>query len=207
MQSLQTRIDSFQKTKRVKRYPSKPSSSTASVKWPHPPDFKANATTLAEAGFYFSPSWDDRDSVACFLCGKELSDWDSNDDPFEIHYTKCQNSCAWAVVRCGLIEDLDNKKRLPSSKAMEKARLETFGKSWWPHDGELGHGATTSIKMAQAGFVYTPQAAGDDTVTCLYCNLSLGGWEAEDDPVYGSYLLVPTTFLSLTQPGTPSAGQ
>lgn len=40
--------------------------------------------------------------------------------------------------------------------------------------------------MAQAGFVYTPQAAGDDTVTCLYCNLSLGGWETEDDPVYGS---------------------
>ncbi|KAG6372783.1 hypothetical protein JVT61DRAFT_7182 [Boletus reticuloceps] len=26
--------------------------------------------TLAEAGLYFSPSWDDRDSVACFLCGK-----------------------------------------------------------------------------------------------------------------------------------------
>lgn len=38
--------------------------------------------------------------------------------------------------------------------------------------------------MAQAGFVYTPQDVGDDTVTCLYCNLSLGGWETEDDPVY-----------------------
>ena len=109
MQSLQARIDSFQKTKRIKRYPSKPSSSAASVKWPHLPDFKANANTLAEAGFFFSPSWDDRDSVTCFLCGKELSDWEENDDPFEIHYTKCRSSCAWAVVRCGLTEDLDNK--------------------------------------------------------------------------------------------------
>jgi hypothetical protein len=109
MQSLQARIDSFQKTKRVKRYPGKASSSATSVKWPHPPDFKANANTLAEAGFFFSPSWDDRDSVACFLCGKELSDWDADDDPFEIHYTKCQSSCAWAVVRCGLTEDLDKK--------------------------------------------------------------------------------------------------
>lgn len=170
MQSLQARIDSFQKTKRVKRYPNKSSSSSASVKWPHPPDFKANANTLAEAGFFFSPSWDDRDSVACFLCGKELSDWDADDDPFEIHYTKCQNSCAWAVVRCRLTEDLDNKgrygestvhvskiltidrsfvfsnrKRLPSSKAMEKARLKTF-QDWWLHDGEPGHGAT-SVKV------------------------------------------------------------
>ena len=109
MQSLQARIDSFQKAKRIKRYPSKPSSSAASVKWPHPPDFKANANTLAEAGFFFSPSWDDRDSVSCFRCGKELSDWDESDDPFEIHYTKCRGSCAWAVVRCGLTEDLDNK--------------------------------------------------------------------------------------------------
>ncbi|KIJ09077.1 hypothetical protein PAXINDRAFT_17833 [Paxillus involutus ATCC 200175] len=190
MQALQARIESFSKTKRIKRYLKKTSSATASVKWPHPPDFKANANTLAEAGFYFDPSWDDRDSVACFICGKELSDWDADDDPFEIHYTKCQNSCVWAVVRCGLAEDLDdegnftfaNKTRLPSSKAMERARLGTFGEDWWPHDGEADHGAT-SVKMARAGFVYTPQVAGDDTVTCLYCNLSLGGWEKDDDPI------------------------
>ena len=111
MQSLQARIDSFKKSKRVKRYPTKPSSSTVSVKWPHPSGFEANANTLPEAGFFFNPSWDDRDSVTCFLCGKELSVWDESDDPFEIHYSKCQSSCAWAVVRCGLTEDLDDKGR------------------------------------------------------------------------------------------------
>lgn len=115
MQSLQARIDSFHKTKRVKRYPGKPSSSTASLKWPHPQDFNANPDTLAEAGFFFSPSWDDRDSVACFMCGKELSDWDASDDPFETHYTKCQSSCAWAVVRCGLTEDVDDEGRYGKS--------------------------------------------------------------------------------------------
>ncbi|KAG9311657.1 hypothetical protein JVU11DRAFT_7892 [Chiua virens] len=221
MQSLQARIDSFQKTKRIKRHPNK-SSPTTSVKWPHPSDFKANPNTLAEAGFYFNPSWDDRDSVACFLCGKELSEWDATDDPFEIHYTKCRSSCAWAAVRCGLAEDMDekgrygicvllafgvlisrhsfvfaDKTRLPHSKVMKDARLATFGQDWWPHDAEPDHAATSTkvdrhafhfsklivIQMAQAGFVYTPQVAGDDTVTCLYCNLSLGGWEKEDDPV------------------------
>lgn len=40
----------------------------------------------------------------------------------------------------------DNKMRLPSSKEMEKARLETFGEDWWPHDEESGHGGT-SVKV------------------------------------------------------------
>lgn len=40
----------------------------------------------------------------------------------------------------------ESKIRLPSSKAMEKARLETFGEDWWPYDEEQGHGAT-SIKV------------------------------------------------------------
>ena len=38
--------------------------------------------------------------------------------------------------------------------------------------------------MAKAGFVYTPQSAGDDTATCFYCELALSGWEEGDDPLY-----------------------
>ncbi|KAG1906128.1 uncharacterized protein F5891DRAFT_942184 [Suillus fuscotomentosus] len=195
MESLQARIDSFLKSKRVKRS-SKPNSTSATVKWPHPSSFNANPHTLAEAGFYWVPSWEDRDSVACFLCHKELSDWDEDDNPFLIHWQKCGNTCAWAIVRCGLSEDIAedgsfvflNKKRLPTSKAMEKARLQTFGEDLWPHDGQDDHGAS-SKKMAQGGFVYTPQTKGDDTVTCLYCNLSLGGWDADDDPMWVNEVL------------------
>ena len=83
---------------------------------------------------------------------------------------------------------------------LEKARTDTFGgKKWWPHDAVKNHGATSrkvsqylskacngkltaTLQMAKAGFVYTPQAQGDDTATCFYCNLSLSGWDAEDDP-------------------------
>lgn len=83
---------------------------------------------------------------------------------------------------------------------MEEARLKTFGENWWPHDKDPNHGPNSKKvrytlflsfipapyirKMAQAGFVYTPQAAGDDTVTCLYCNVALGGWGKDDDPMY-----------------------
>ncbi|KAG6816276.1 hypothetical protein H0H87_007313 [Tephrocybe sp. NHM501043] len=190
MQALQKRIDSFTKAKRVKN-PSK--SSFVSIKWGHPTnmdEFLATPEALAEAGFYFNPSYEDRDNVACFVCDKQLSDWEADDDPFDIHWTKCRDRCCWAIVRCGLRDDINrhggftfsDKARLPTSKAMEKARLETFFVGdGWVHDQVKRHGAD-SRKMARAGFVYTPSHPGDDLATCLYCYIALGGWEPEDDP-------------------------
>lgn len=109
MQTLQARTDSFAKTKRVKN-PSKPSS-YVTLKWPHPSNFKANADTLAEAGFFYDPSYDDPDNVACYVCGKELSGWETEDDPFDIHWEKCGKRCCWASVRCGLRGDMDRYGR------------------------------------------------------------------------------------------------
>ncbi|KAF8075170.1 hypothetical protein FPV67DRAFT_618878 [Lyophyllum atratum] len=190
MESLQNRIDSFSKVKRVKN-PSKPSSSVA-IKWPHTAASKFIATpeTLAEAGFYFNPSFDDRDNVTCFMCEKQLSDWEVDDDPFDIHWDKCGDNCCWAIVRCGLRVDLDqdggfifpDKSRLPASKLMERARLETFSAGdGWLHDQVKNHSAN-SRKMARGGFVFTPQHVGDDLATCLYCHVALSGWDADDDP-------------------------
>ena len=58
--------------------------------------------------------------------------------------------------------------------------------------------------MGKAGFVYTPEAEGDDTATCFYCNLALSGWDAEDDPAYvvtasdqSSVLMIPLTVVSI----------
>jgi len=99
---------------------------------------------------------------------------------------------------------------------MEEARLVTFTTNgWWPHDAVKNHGANSkkvspSIfmyfhmrmltvrwkQMAQAGFVYTPQIPDDDgkddTASCLYCKIALGGWDPEDNPLY-----VYTFFLRL----------
>ncbi|OSX63298.1 hypothetical protein POSPLADRAFT_1045669 [Postia placenta MAD-698-R-SB12] len=191
MQTLQARLDSFKKSKRTKQSLSR-STSANSLKWPHPSSYRATPQTLADAGFYYDPSLEDRDNVICFMCEKELSDWDADDDPFEIHWDKCRSTCPWAAARCGLALDVDERgnfhftdpTRFPTSKTMEKARLETFtAQQIWPHDSVKGHGAS-SKKMAKAGFVFTPQFAGDDTATCLYCNLSLSGWDEDDDPQY-----------------------
>ncbi|KAJ8585228.1 BIR-domain-containing protein [Rhizopogon salebrosus TDB-379] len=190
MECFQARVDSFLKSKRIKKT-SKSNSASTTVKWPHPTSFNANPTSLAEAGFYWSPSWKDRDTVICFLCSKELSDWDHEDDPLEIHWERCGHSCAWAMVRCGLSQDtaedgsyvFSNKERVPTTKIMEGARLRTFGENLWPHDVDDDHGAS-SQKVAHAGFVYTPESKGDDTVTCLYCGVTLAGWDKDDDPMY-----------------------
>ncbi|KAM5533885.1 hypothetical protein V8D89_012425 [Ganoderma adspersum] len=181
MEYYQNRIDSFgpSRSKRTKASSSKPV-------WPHPSSFKATPKTLAEAGFYFHPDSDNNDNVACFTCGKNLAGWEPDDDPFTIHYEKCRDKCAWAVVRCQRALgdgsfDFSDPTRHPTSKAMEKARLETFAKARWPHDAVKGHGASSKA-MAKAGFLCIPTEVGDDTALCLYCELSLSGWDNDDDP-------------------------
>ena len=106
MEAFNSRLESFTKARRVKQSTTK---RTLSLKWPHPLHYAATPDTLTEAGFFFNPSWDARDNVECFFCGKCLDGWEEQDDPFAIHWDKCRDSCAWAIVRCGLSEDVDPK--------------------------------------------------------------------------------------------------
>ncbi|TFK90325.1 hypothetical protein K466DRAFT_517314 [Polyporus arcularius HHB13444] len=184
MEYLQARVDSFSKSKRSKNSSVRHASSSS--KWPHPSSFKATPDSLAEAGFYFDPDLDNPDNVTCFMCKKGVADWAPEDDPFSIHYDKCAKSCAWAMVRCqrgvgGESHDSSDPTRHPTSKAVEKARLETFSKVSWPHDAVKGHGANSKA-LAKAGFICNSTEPGDDTALCLYCNLTLSGWDEDDDP-------------------------
>lgn len=106
MEAYQARLDSFNKSS--KRTKQSKASSSSSHKWPHPSSFRATPKTLAEAGFYHDPSSEYKDNVTCFVCEKQLADWDKDDDPFTIHWEKCGDSCPWAIVRCGLMDDADD---------------------------------------------------------------------------------------------------
>lgn len=102
---------------------------------------------------------------------------------------------------------------------MEKARLETFtpgGKSCWPHDGRNKGPSSKlvspeircirhfprlySFKMAKAGFIYTPISSSkkDDTCSCIYCGIELGGWQTDDDPM--SFVLYSSAFIYYLYP-------
>ena len=51
-----------------------------------------NPSNLAKAGFFYAGKKGD-DSVRCFVCFKELCNWNENDDPFtehKIHSEHCE---------------------------------------------------------------------------------------------------------------------
>jgi hypothetical protein len=77
------------------------------VPWPHPigGSYIATPETLAEAGFYHDPSPFDPDNVCCFLCGKELGEWEPEDDPFLIHAQKCPK-CPWVILNFAVAMDM-----------------------------------------------------------------------------------------------------
>jgi hypothetical protein len=102
MDCYEARLESFTKARRVKT-----KTGTVVLKWPHPDTYLATPEQLAEAGFYFNPSSEARDGVKCFMCKKELDEWDEDNDPISIHFARCKDVCAWAVARCGNMEDLD----------------------------------------------------------------------------------------------------
>nr|CAG8494586.1 12162_t:CDS:2 [Entrophospora candida] len=161
-------------------------------KWPHGiTEYKATPETLAHAGFYFDRSNHPLDNVICFICGCSIKGWNKDDDPFQKHQASSPD-CPWVLCRNYSNNknnntanestlNWDDKNQWPTSKKLEDARIKTFG-NWWPHKEKKTWTATVK-KLAKAGFYYYPLYKGDDNVVCPYCNISLEGWEPDDDPV------------------------
>ncbi|VDD94655.1 unnamed protein product [Enterobius vermicularis] len=57
-------------------------------------------------------------------------------------------------------------------------RLKTFNKKW-PYESEN----LTPQKMAEAGFIYSPDPLDNGCVKCAFCLKELNSWEDEDDPI------------------------
>ncbi|PVF95879.1 hypothetical protein CPB86DRAFT_787558 [Serendipita vermifera] len=165
--------------------------------WPHPSNYKATPSSLAHAGFFFDPTSDKGDNVTCFMCDHSLGEWTQDDDPF-VEHLNVNNKCAWALARCSI--ELDKQAdgsfiftvaaRLPTAKAMEKARADTF-KGHWIHDKVKGHTAN-SKKMAKAGWIFNPgPTESSDIATCFYCGKTLDDWASDDDPMHEHKIRVP----------------
>ncbi|KAG8862812.1 hypothetical protein FRB96_000822 [Tulasnella sp. 330] len=169
--------------------------------WPHPLTFRATPTVLAEAGFYYPhqevlQAGEYSDEAVCFMCNHSLSGWEPNDDPHVEHAKRIdQLKCPWAIAICSVQADrhgpgssqwlFKTADRLPTSKALEKARLGTFGKHW-PHDRKLPRGQDNPIsskKLAEAGYVYTPTVDAPDMAACPYCQAAFDSWSPDDDPL------------------------
>lgn len=54
---------------------------------------------MAEAGFYWTGTKRENDTATCFVCGKTLDGWESNDDPWKEHL-KHAPQCEFVKVGC-----------------------------------------------------------------------------------------------------------
>ncbi|KAF2227559.1 hypothetical protein BDZ85DRAFT_254506 [Elsinoe ampelina] len=142
--------------------------------WPHE---TPTAKDLAFAGFYFAPTSNSEDNVKCFHCEVKLDGWEIDDSPLKEHIAHSAE-CAWAITTSVA---LDNEDRDPMSEKLLTARLETFGSSW-PYEKKRGW-KPKSKKLAEAGWSMDPSLRAEDGTTCFYCQISLDGWEAKDDPI------------------------
>lgn len=157
------------------------------LEWPYK---TPSAEFMGKSGFYFTPTKKFTDRVTCFYCKKTQSNWNDVKDPTK-HHLQLNPDCPFSKLLHLARERSTNPDfdwsnvdtfNNPLSKEATELRQETFGKSW-PHD-RLAKSSATSKNMVNAGFYYSPLDAGDDLAICVYCGVSLEGWEEDDDPLF-----------------------
>jgi hypothetical protein len=91
---------------------------------------------FSKAGFFYYPSADKPDNVACFLCHRGLDEWDKEDDPL-VEHLRASPDCGWAIVEAVEAQIGGFAEEYPASKRLLDARKATFAKQW-PHEGKKG---------------------------------------------------------------------
>ncbi|KAF2840176.1 BIR-domain-containing protein [Patellaria atrata CBS 101060] len=156
----------------------------STVSWPHK---TPTPEELALAGFFYRPDATSNDNVMCFHCQRKLDGWELGDNAAFEHLAHSPD-CSWALVSCirARVEDMKRVEEDPMSERMVDARTATFG-DLWPHENKKGWKCKIQ-KMVEAGWCFDPSPEFEDGVTCMYCNLSLDGWEPKDNPCCSNYI-------------------
>lgn len=186
---LETRVNSYA-----------PPTKRSKAGWPHKSPTVAD---LAKAGFFYQPAAG-KDNVECFMCARQLDGWEADDDPLQEHL-KHGSDCAWALLMSieqeGEYDDTTMED--PTGEHIADARRNTFESIGWPHESKKGWVCKID-KMVEAGWYFAPTTECEDYTSCVYCKLSLDGWEPKDDPFEEHYRRSPNcpffTFAGTTAP-------
>lgn len=155
--------------------------------WPHK---SPSPQDLAKAGFFWKPT-SSKDNVECFMCGRHLDGWEEDDDALEEHL-KHGPDCAWALLMSVDAEGTRDTSTMedPTGPQLTEARRNTFESIGWPHESKRGWTCKTE-KMVEAGWHFAPNEECEDYTSCVYCKLSLDGWEPKDNPFEEHYRRSP----------------
>uniref|UniRef100_A0A803JT52 Uncharacterized protein n=1 Tax=Xenopus tropicalis TaxID=8364 RepID=A0A803JT52_XENTR len=133
---------------------------------------------LAQAGFYYVGP---RDLVKCFICGGELDQWESWDEPLTRHqhsFPGCLYVQKLAAEGAGIQNQkqghtgFSRVKSLTIESPNMYSRADTYRRQHFPYMKEWD--------LAQAGFYYVGPG---DLVKCFICGGELDKWERWDEPL------------------------
>ncbi|KAJ6191118.1 hypothetical protein N7519_001139 [Penicillium mononematosum] len=177
MDTFAARLASFDIVLKPEKRRSSGTKTPKAITWPHQ---RPSPAELAHAGFYYKPYETNPDNTTCFECHRALDGWEEDDNPITEHL-KHAPDCGWAIMM-DLQQSSSNPASIedPTGDRITQARLATFGAAW-PHDGKKGW-VCQSDKMVEAGWYFCPTDESNDLASCVYCKLSLDGWEPKDDP-------------------------
>ncbi|KAI2744025.1 hypothetical protein DTO013E5_3291 [Penicillium roqueforti] len=177
MDTFAARLASFDLVLKPEKRRSSGTKTPKAITWPHQ---RPSPAELAHAGFYYKPYETNPDNTTCFQCHRALDGWEEDDNPITEHL-KHAPDCGWAIMM-DLQQSSSNPASIedPTGDRITQARLATFG-TVWPHDGKKGW-VCQSEKMVEGGWYFCPTDESNDLASCVYCKLSLDGWEPKDDP-------------------------
>lgn len=159
---------------------------------------EVDVDTLADSGFYYSPTKSFPNQIACYWCGKKEQNVEESTSITSQHLRtnpKCPYSLIVSNLRLFIMStDKDTfwptlmasgsapKSVIdPQSKESIALRQSTF-KNFWKFDSKR-RCKVSSKNLSQAGFYYSPVEPGSDRVICMYCDCPLEDWNRNDDPL------------------------
>ncbi len=138
-----------------------------------------SAKFLSQIGFYHTPSKGKPNVVTCSCCNTAI-DWTEYDHPLQCHIkeTPCDLSRLWGAIQ----GNQDWSKVInheETDQDLQQLAIATF--TSWPYNQKSDQKQPTAIHMAESGFIYLPMENSNDHAICPYCEVSLDGWDTNDD--------------------------
>ncbi|CEJ00286.1 hypothetical protein RMCBS344292_14347 [Rhizopus microsporus] len=112
------------------------------------------------------------DTLKCFLCKVELSQWKQGQSPFTRHAYESPD-CPWVVLDFpdNPSHDLDVDQTTAKGTRMRSMRLATFTRhNYWPPKKKAQKALPSATKIANAGFYFAPTREHPTRVRCPYCH-------------------------------------